>query len=195
MAKIISFSKWIDDTQETVYPITHERAVLMADGVTRLSAYLTQLESQIQDAGLTEEEVVQLIKDEISAVVGDNVDEAFDTLKEIADWILEHNDEYENIILQIGNKVDKETGKGLSTNDYTNADKAIVDGVTTLINDINAKISALKTADIAPSIGRQYVTEAEKTKISAAARVLVYTDTFPADAVETDLVMQIVGDV
>ena len=30
-------------------------------------------------------------------------------------------------------KVDKETGKGLSTNDYTNADKAIVDGVTTAL--------------------------------------------------------------
>ena len=30
-------------------------------------------------------------------------------------------------------KVDKETGKGLSTNDYSNADKAIVDGVTTAL--------------------------------------------------------------
>lgn len=30
-------------------------------------------------------------------------------------------------------KVDKITGKGLSTNDYTNADKAVVDGVTTAL--------------------------------------------------------------
>lgn len=33
----------------------------------------------------------------------------------------------------LGNKVDKVTGKDLSTNDYTNADKAIVDGVTTAL--------------------------------------------------------------
>lgn len=33
----------------------------------------------------------------------------------------------------LSNKVDKVTGKGLSENDYTNADKAIVDGVTTAL--------------------------------------------------------------
>lgn len=34
----------------------------------------------------------------------------------------------------LNNKVDKVTGKGLSTNDYTNADKNIVDGVTSALN-------------------------------------------------------------
>lgn len=41
----------------------------------------------------------------------------------------------------LGNKVDKVTGKGLSTNDYTDADKAIVDGVTTALNNKVDKVS------------------------------------------------------
>ena len=41
----------------------------------------------------------------------------------------------------LGNKVDKVTGKGLSTNDYTDADKAIVDGVTTALDNKVDKVS------------------------------------------------------
>lgn len=36
------------------------------------------------------------------------------------------------VITDISGKVDKVTGKGLSTNDYTNADKAVVDGIKNL---------------------------------------------------------------
>lgn len=38
------------------------------------------------------------------------------------------------ITAALGNKVDTVSGKGLSTNDYTNADKDIVDGVTTALS-------------------------------------------------------------
>ena len=41
----------------------------------------------------------------------------------------------------LGDKVDKVTGKGLSTNDYTDADKTIVDGVTAALDDKVDKIS------------------------------------------------------
>lgn len=37
------------------------------------------------------------------------------------------------LVTVIDNKVDKVNGKGLSTNDYTNADKSIVDGVTSAL--------------------------------------------------------------
>ena len=40
-----------------------------------------------------------------------------------------------NLTTLLNGKVDKVTGKGLSTNDYTNADKAIVDGVTDALAD------------------------------------------------------------
>ena len=41
----------------------------------------------------------------------------------------------------LGNKVDKVTGKGLSANDYTNADKAIVDAVTTNLSNKVDKVT------------------------------------------------------
>ena len=41
----------------------------------------------------------------------------------------------------LADKVDKVTGKGLSTNDYTNEDKTIVDGVTAALNDKVDKVS------------------------------------------------------
>jgi len=53
------------------------------------------------------------------------------------------------ITAALGNKVDTVSGKGLSTNDYTNADKDIVDGVTTALSgkvDKNGTDS-LMTAD------------------------------------------------
>lgn len=45
--------------------------------------------------------------------------EAYDTLKEIGSYISTHKDEYEALLAVAGNKVDKEDGKGLSTNDFT----------------------------------------------------------------------------
>ena len=45
--------------------------------------------------------------------------ELYDTLKEVGDWIEEHQDVYINLITSLANKVDKEDGKGLSSNDFT----------------------------------------------------------------------------
>lgn len=185
MAKIISFSKWIDGDQEQVYPYTHEQAVIMNDG-SRLSAFLLALNNKVENAGIKEEEVVDLIKAEIAAITGENVDEAFDTIKEIADWILDHEDLYQNLITEVGKKVDKADGKGLSTEDFTTALKAKLEGID---------LTTLTTDDIDPTLTRQYVTAAEKAKIDASARLLVYQNDFPSDATENDLVMQIIGTI
>lgn len=49
----------------------------------------------------------------------------------------------------LSDKVDKVTGKGLSSNDYTNADKAIVDGVTSaLAGKANVGDIPTKTSDL-----------------------------------------------
>ena len=81
------------------------------------------------------------IADAISAVK-DSAPEAFDTLKEIADWI---EDDQSGAAAMAGaiathttqisaldsGKVDKVPGKGLSTNDYTTAEKEKLGGVET----------------------------------------------------------------
>lgn len=68
------------------------------------------------------------IADAISAVK-DSAPEAFDTLKEIADWIGDDQSGAAAMAAAIANKVDKVSGKGLSTNDYTTAEKDKLSGV------------------------------------------------------------------
>ena len=68
----------------------------------------------------------------ISAAIDDLIDGApatYDTLKEISDWISTHTSEYEALIAAIAGKVDKVEGKGLSTEDYTTAEKTKLAGI------------------------------------------------------------------
>lgn len=55
--------------------------------------------------------------------------ETLDTLKEVADALQEYGEVSEALESAIGNKVDKEQGKGLSSNDYTSADKNKLAGI------------------------------------------------------------------
>ena len=71
---------------------------------------------------------VKAVNDRIDVLVN-GADEAFDTLKEIGDYLNEHKDEYTALLQAIANKVDKEPGKGLSTNDYVDADKEKLEGI------------------------------------------------------------------
>lgn len=57
--------------------------------------------------------------------------ETLDTLKEIADALGESDDAVQVLNAAIGNKVDKIEGKGLSTNDFTTAEKNKLDGIAT----------------------------------------------------------------
>lgn len=49
--------------------------------------------------------------------------EALDTLKEIADKLQDNDDAVSSIVNTLGNKVDKDGNKVLSTNDYTTQEK------------------------------------------------------------------------
>ena len=48
-----------------------------------------------------------------------------------------------DVYTALDGKVDKVTGKGLSTNDYTDEDKGIVDGITDALADIFEEVSAI----------------------------------------------------
>ena len=74
----------------------------------------------------------------ISAAIDDLIDGApatYDTLKEISDWISTHTSEYEALIAAIAGKVDKVEGKGLSTEDYTTAEKTKLAGIEASANN------------------------------------------------------------
>ena len=66
--------------------------------------------------------VNQLISAAIDALIA-GAPGTYDTLKEIADYLTTHENEYTALVQTVGGKVDKVSGKGLSTNDYTTTEK------------------------------------------------------------------------
>ena len=91
------------------------------------------------------------------SILGEGLSEAFDTLKDVEDWINKHKDtEYSDLLTRISNvednKVDKIEGKGLSTNDYTTDDKNKLTALPTN-NELNSKLSEYaKTSEVTSSI-------------------------------------------
>ncbi|MDE5772746.1 MAG: hypothetical protein K2I06_14190 [Ruminococcus sp.] len=83
----------------------------------------------------TKSQTNSLISEKVAEIVA-NAPEDFNTLKEISDWIESHEDSaaaMNSAILAnttaITTKVDKVSGKGLSTNDFTDADKTRLDSL------------------------------------------------------------------
>ncbi len=108
--------------------------VYLPDGVTLLSAKLSEIVTSINsmstdiDALPTVSEVNTAISNAIDALI-DGAPGTYDTLKEISDWIATHTSEYEALIAGLATKVDKVEGKGLSTEDYTTAEKTKLAGI------------------------------------------------------------------
>lgn len=115
-----SILKGIVNGQVTeLYPKTVAENVFAASG-TDLETLLTTIP--------TTETVNGLISDAIDDLIN-GAPATYDTLKEIADWIATHQSEYEALIAAIAGKVDKVEGKGLSTEDYTTAEKTKLAGI------------------------------------------------------------------
>jgi hypothetical protein len=115
-----SILKGIVNGQVTeLYPKTAANNVFAQSG-TDLETLLTTIPST--------ETVNGLISDAIDALI-DGAPATYDTLKEISDWIATHQDEYAALIAAIAGKVDKVEGKGLSTEDYTTAEKTKLAGI------------------------------------------------------------------
>ena len=108
--------------------------VYLPDGVTLLSAKLSEIVTSINtiNSDIDELPTVSEVNSAISAAIDDLIDGApatYDTLKEISDYIATHQSEYEAIVAAIAGKVDKVEGKGLSTEDYTTAEKTKLAGI------------------------------------------------------------------
>lgn len=115
-----SILKGIVNGQVTeLYPKTAANNVFAQSG-TDLETLLTSIP--------TTETVNGLISDAIDALI-DGAPATYDTLKEISDWIATHQSEYEALIAGLATKVDKVEGKGLSTEDYTTAEKTKLAGI------------------------------------------------------------------
>ena len=91
------------------------------DGVT------SNLQTQINNAkAYTDTQIAALVN---------SAPEALNTLGELATALETHEDAYDALLTTVGNKVDKVSGKGLSTNDYTTAEKNKLAGIATNANN------------------------------------------------------------
>ena len=137
------------------------------------SGYLTQYQDLTGYAKT--EDVTKQVTEEISKIVA-GAPEDFDTLKEMSDWISKHEDSAAAINSSIqtnksniesleSNKVDKVTGKGLSTNDYTDADKG-------KLSELESNIESLESNKVDKVTGKGLstndYTDADKTKLDTA---------------------------
>lgn len=87
-------------------------------------AAITDLQDLL-DKKASKDELQKAIEDLINGAPG-----ALDTLKEIADALAADDNAIADILDLLAKKVDKEAGKGLSSNDYTDLDKNKVDLIT-----------------------------------------------------------------
>ena len=121
-----SILKGIVNGQVTeLYPKTAANNVFLQSGTDVETAMTTMP---------TTETVEGLISAAIDALI-DGAPATYDTLKEISDWIATHQSEYAALIAAIAGKVDKVEGKGLSTEDYTTAEKTKLAGIEADAND------------------------------------------------------------
>lgn len=108
--------------------------IYLPDGTTTLASKLTEIVSSINtiNGEIAELPTSADVSSAISAAIDALIDGApatYDTLKEISDYIATHQSEYEAIVAAIAGKVDKVEGKGLSTEDYTTAEKSKLSGI------------------------------------------------------------------
>lgn len=134
--------------------------------------------------------VESLISAAIDALI-DGAPATYDTLKEISDYIATHQSEYEALIAAIAGKVDKVEGKGLSTEDYTTAEKTKLAGIESNANNYTlptATASALGGIKVGANLAIDSTTGVLSGDYSAAsssaAGLMSATDKTKLDGIE-----------
>ena len=178
---------------------TTAEMVTVDDAGTTLAAKLVEL-GQLPTNTYVDEKIAALVN---------GSPEALDTLNELAAALGSDPNFATTIATQMGNKVDKVDGKGLSTNDYTTEDKNKLAGIeegankTTIANNLTttAAGSALDAAQgkvlnekIVAHTGDAtvHVTDEERAAWNASARIIA-AETQPDDLTENDLFLELVA--
>lgn len=178
---------------------TTAEMVTVDDAGTTLAAKLIEL-GQLPTNTYVDEKIAALVN---------GSPETLDTLNELATALGSDPNFATTIATQMGNKVDKVDGKGLSTNDYTTEDKNKLAGIeagankTTIANNLTttAAGSALVASQgkvlndkIVAHTGDTvaHVTAEERAAWNASARIIA-ADTQPEDLTENDLFLELVA--
>ena len=149
-------------------------------------------------ATYTKSETDARITEKVAEIVADAPSD-FDTLKEMSDWIDSHEDsaaamnsEIRANTLAIAGKVDKVTGKGLSTEDYTTAEKTKLAGLSNYDDTALQTAVANKVDKVSgKGLSTEDYTTAEKTKLSGiedGAEVNIQPDWEQSDSTADDFI-------
>ena len=120
---------------------------------------------------------LQSAKDYVDKAIAELVDgspAALDTLKELSAALGNDPNFATTVATQIGRKVDKVTGKGLSTEDYTSEEKAKLAGVAAGANNYQHPATHPASVIVQDSTHR-FVTDTEKTTWNGKASTAVVT--------------------
>lgn len=136
--------------EDIIAKSTGEHVTVTWDGAEKtLAAALGDILTAMK-ALPTGENVDSKISAAIDELIG-GAPETYYTLKEIADYISTHEDVSDALNTAIGGKVDKEEGKGLSANDFTDVLKAKLEGMESVTAEEKAAWNAKADATAATS--------------------------------------------
>ena len=128
--------------------------IYMEDGTTTLASKLATMVADIGERAKSTD-VAGQIQGGIDGLIN-GAPATYDTLKEIADYLVTHQDEYVALVQTVAGKVDKVEGKGLSTNDFTDTYKAMLDGLGSL-----ASKNSVSEADLDVALAKKVNAAAE----------------------------------
>lgn len=148
--------------------------IYMEDGTTTLASKLATMVADIGERAKSTDVAAQ-IQAAIDGLIN-GAPATYDTLKEIADYLAAHQDEYVALVQTVAGKVDKVEGKGLSTNDFTDTYKAMLDGLGSL-----ASKNSVSEADLDVALAEKVNAAAEGNHSHANKAVL---DGITAEKVE-----------
>lgn len=112
-----------------------------------LDQIITAIETELGNKA-SGTEFTELKNTVTSFMAGEGISESYDTLLEISNWITSHEELYQTLVTLAQGKVDKEEGKGLSTEDFTTELKTKLEGIpsdlTTQLSTITGNVSTLQ---------------------------------------------------
>lgn len=154
---------------------------------TTLSSALTSVLSELSNLN-TDTAVDEKISAAVSELIG-GAPEAYDTLKEIADYIETHEDAAKALNEAIGNKVSKVEGKGLSAEDFTSALKQKLEALPLITSEQTEKWDAKTETATAASDG--LMSKEDKARLDSL-RGVRWGSEVPADMRDGELFVQII---
>ena len=115
---------------------------------------------------------------------------AYDTLKEIADYIAAHKEVSDALSAAICGKVDKVAGKGLSTEDFTSALKAKLDALPAITSAQVTAWTNKAEKTVATTSADGLMSKADKARLDGL-RGVRYGATAPADMQDGEMFVRV----